>query len=1430
MYEASNILHSATSQIKFALLGMLLILTSAESAAFLEDGRLTHKPTQTAAIADSKAWPFGGIKSFSDDSPMSGPAGAHPTQAAPQQARSALAFSDEFVAKVVAAVEFATGSDIRSSYENGRKHLLVMSAPYKTLTIQLIIDLDDLARHTQEGQNGWVSYWVTYRLSFSQSVSIDPSDGLLGFLDVFGNGVKVVTHDRSLGVDDPRMRFNFTLLNASTLGLSLTAMDVGYGGTDTLDVDFSEFDWTSFSGSVEALATTGTLLSGEIRQSLFLSEFGNALLDQAGAINFSQLIGAAVDIFVSFDAIPFSFLLRHETEHRRLTASDAPPGAGAIPPYVETIMHIGVDGNGDVLWDGHVPPSGNGTIPQQLYPAEVIFYSSTTHQKDYRLNVEGVPEGWEVIARGRDEEELGDKYYAFNRETDSPWTTQWWIGCTEDAVPRANITFLLYEPRLVLPDILLDTEVAALSCSTPPDADGGTQHYRVVVDKEPGAAGGLIDASVTDLTCHAGCLQSMARLAEGTTIVLNASTDPGTSFAGWAGDCSGQSQCSLTVNRDLHISAVFNPDSVSGTAPQAPSNLQASALDETRIQLDWNEPATGETSVLVERRSQESTGWFRIKRLPANTESFLNTHLIPGEEYEYRVLTENAFGASGFSNIAKATTESIAPNAPSDLTGWALRDTKIALSWRDSNSGSASYEVEKSADGNSWSRIGTTSTGGSSFSAFVEKLSTNFFRVRAKSSVRGVSPYSQPISVTACAYPGSPQHDSPYSGEDDVSTDALLSWRGNDEVGSYDLYFGTQNPPPLHIQDITAPNLGDDISIDPGFLEEGATYYWSVAAKALCDPSKTNASEVRFFSTVGAPNAPLLLKPEDSAVGVPTGVVVDWENVTSDGTVLYSLYFGDTNPPPFFEDVSTRTEKLIEGLSANTTYYWQVAARSAENPLLSSESDVWSFVTGDATTLTVVLDALQDAGLRAGVFGNMNYGGQPTSDAEQTQFGLGNDDNLYQDVGNEALRGAVEFDLSSVPAGATIINATLTLPWVSGSGSQNAPLDMIFAPFSGPWAESTITWNNRPGRDSANSVTGTFPLSGFNPTQNDLTPLVQKWIDGTVANNGVEISIPGWEAETFRAKYFLQKEATGPASTMQVTYGEPCIAPTTPTAPSPASGITGVGEGSGLSWSPAPEAAGYRVFFGADPSPALLSTTAVPSIDALDLSPATDYYWRVEAFASCDSTKISTSPTWQFRTNSCFSPDFLELQGPSDGGSGIGQSVLLEWTGSADIGEYGIFLDEENPPQTLRALTSDQQATVTLLPGRSYFWQVKGLASCDQSKQRLSGVRTFSTSGAPVADAGVDKIVAPGDSAALGASPAATSGEPPYSFSWVFSPRIGVLVSDSTSANPSVELSGIGGAEATLFVTDSNGFRSAPSTVNVSADPTEFVFGSGFEE
>ena len=102
----------------------------------------------------------------------------------------------------------------------------------------------------------------------------------------------------------------------------------------------------------------------------------------------------------------------------------------------------------------------------------------------------------------------------------------------------------------------------------------------------------------------------------------------------------------------------------------------------------------------------------------------------------------------------------------------------------------------------------------------------------------------------------------------------------------------------------------------------------------------------------------------------------------------------------------------------------------------------------------------------------------------------------------------VQFNLASLPAGATVNKATLRL-YVDIS-TQAGSFDVY--EIDSPWSENSLNFNNAPSLGV--SATGGKPVTVSRSSQNqfvlvDITPLVQGWLNGTIPNNGVALALVG---------------------------------------------------------------------------------------------------------------------------------------------------------------------------------------------------------------------------------------------------------------------------------------------------------------------------------
>src|SRR5579885_1602709 len=103
----------------------------------------------------------------------------------------------------------------------------------------------------------------------------------------------------------------------------------------------------------------------------------------------------------------------------------------------------------------------------------------------------------------------------------------------------------------------------------------------------------------------------------------------------------------------------------------------------------------------------------------------------------------------------------------------------------------------------------------------------------------------------------------------------------------------------------------------------------------------------------------------------------------------------------------------------------------------------------------------------------------------------------------------IQFNLSGVPTGATVSKAMLRL--YVDAVVTNGAFDVYR--LNNAWSENTLTYNTPPPA-LGTSATGGHPISITSASFNqflliDITSLVQGWVNGTIANNGVALALTG---------------------------------------------------------------------------------------------------------------------------------------------------------------------------------------------------------------------------------------------------------------------------------------------------------------------------------
>jgi hypothetical protein len=99
------------------------------------------------------------------------------------------------------------------------------------------------------------------------------------------------------------------------------------------------------------------------------------------------------------------------------------------------------------------------------------------------------------------------------------------------------------------------------------------------------------------------------------------------------------------------------------------------------------------------------------------------------------------------------------------------------------------------------------------------------------------------------------------------------------------------------------------------------------------------------------------------------------------------------------------------------------------------------------------------------------------------------------------VRAYIEFDLSSVPGNAIIIDTDLMLYHSSSSGTTDFSVGAYKVTES--WEEDTITYSSQPNFSSEVEYSCNITAANTEWENWDIDALVQSWLDGSFANNGV---------------------------------------------------------------------------------------------------------------------------------------------------------------------------------------------------------------------------------------------------------------------------------------------------------------------------------------
>ena len=221
--------------------------------------------------------------------------------------------------------------------------------------------------------------------------------------------------------------------------------------------------------------------------------------------------------------------------------------------------------------------------------------------------------------------------------------------------------------------------------------------------------------------------------------------------------------------------------------PAAPSNLTATAVSTSQIDLTWTDNSGVETGVKIERKTGSSGTWAQIATVGANVTAYSNNGLTHGTTYYYRVRAYNVNVNSVYSNETYATTLVATLEAPGSLTASPVSVTGIELQWVDNSTEESGFQVERKTEVESeWNEIAQVPANSTSYTDELPAWSqTISYRVRAFNDIT-VSDYSNTASVVPLTAPQAAFTATPVSGsapltvqftdQSTAGTGSIVSW------------------------------------------------------------------------------------------------------------------------------------------------------------------------------------------------------------------------------------------------------------------------------------------------------------------------------------------------------------------------------------------------------------------------------------------------------------------------------------------------------------------------------------------------------------------------------------------------------------------------------------------------------------------------------
>jgi streptogramin lyase len=374
--------------------------------------------------------------------------------------------------------------------------------------------------------------------------------------------------------------------------------------------------------------------------------------------------------------------------------------------------------------------------------------------------------------------------------------------------------------------------------------------------------------------------------------------------------------------------------------PAAPSNLTATAVSNSQINLSWINNATNATGIIIEWTTNGT--WSLLATTGPTVGSYQVTGLQAATTYSFRVRATNAVGDSANSNVAAATTgvTSSPPAAPTILTTTVVSSSEIDITWRDNSNDQSFFFARQSTDGVHFSNFFVSGTATSYQFTGLSAGTTYQFNLVAENGF-GVSGPSN--TVTATTLPAPPAAPSNLTAMAVSSAEIDLTWTNNSSTATGVKVESSLDGITWTLLTTTAGNV---TSFQNTGLSASTAYQYRVrATNAAGDSANSNtASATTQAPATVAPAAPSNLT---AAAASTSEIDLTWsDNSSSETGFKVESSLDGTTWNLLATTAANATSYQSTGLNPATTYQYRVRATNAAGD--SANSNTASATTAQA--------------------------------------------------------------------------------------------------------------------------------------------------------------------------------------------------------------------------------------------------------------------------------------------------------------------------------------------------------------------------------------------------------------------------------------------------------------------------------------------------